>query len=66
MRKIAEGKDYLMPATIDDPAVLSEIARAWKRPVMAPWLPPGIGSSPEYHNHQGASEPLTSRRGSGQ
>jgi propionyl-CoA synthetase len=28
MRKIADGEDYLMPATIDDPAVLSEIAWA--------------------------------------
>ena len=43
MRKIADGEDYRMPATIDDPAVLGEIARAWKRPVMAPWLQPGIG-----------------------
>jgi len=25
MRKIADGEDYLMPATIDDPAVLGEI-----------------------------------------
>jgi propionyl-CoA synthetase len=28
MRKIAEGKDYPLPATIDDPAVLTEIAWA--------------------------------------
>ena len=28
MRKIAEGEDYPMPATIDDPAVLAEIGRA--------------------------------------
>jgi propionyl-CoA synthetase len=28
MRKIADGEDYPMPATIDDPAVLGEIARA--------------------------------------
>jgi propionyl-CoA synthetase len=28
MRKIAEGADYLMPATIDDPAMLAEIDRA--------------------------------------
>ena len=27
MRKIADGEDYPMPATIDDPAVLDEIAR---------------------------------------
>ena len=27
MRKIAEGKDYALPATIDDPAVLTEIAK---------------------------------------
>jgi propionyl-CoA synthetase len=26
MRKIADGEAYLMPATIDDPTVLSEIA----------------------------------------
>jgi len=28
MRKIAEGADYLMPATIDDPTILAEIDRA--------------------------------------
>jgi propionyl-CoA synthetase len=28
MRKIADGEDYAMPATIDDPAVLGEIAEA--------------------------------------
>ena len=28
MRKIAEGEDYPLPATIDDPAVLGEIDRA--------------------------------------
>jgi propionyl-CoA synthetase len=28
MRKIAEGEDYPLPATIDDPAVLAEIGRA--------------------------------------
>jgi len=28
MRKIAEGEDYLMPATIDDPTILAEIDRA--------------------------------------
>src|SRR6266550_1907988 len=28
MRKIADGEDYPMPATIDDPAVLGEITRA--------------------------------------
>jgi len=27
MRKIAEGEDYTLPATIDDPAVLTEIAK---------------------------------------
>jgi propionyl-CoA synthetase len=26
MRKIVDGKDYRMPATIEDPAVLEEIA----------------------------------------
>ena len=28
MRKIAEGEDYPLPATIDDPAILAEINRA--------------------------------------
>jgi propionyl-CoA synthetase len=28
MRKIAEGQEYVMPATIEDPAVLQEIAEA--------------------------------------
>ena len=28
MRKIAEGQDYVMPATIEDPTVLQEIAEA--------------------------------------
>ena len=28
MRSIADGKQYKMPATIDDPMVLSEIASA--------------------------------------
>jgi propionyl-CoA synthetase len=28
MRKIAEGEDYPLPATIDDPSVLGEINRA--------------------------------------
>jgi propionyl-CoA synthetase len=28
MRKIADGEDYPMPATIDDPAVLKEIEEA--------------------------------------
>ena len=28
MRKIADGESYQMPATIDDPAVLTEIADA--------------------------------------
>jgi propionyl-CoA synthetase len=30
MRKIADGEEYKMPATIDDPAVLAEIAAALK------------------------------------
>ena len=34
MKKIADGEDYVMPATIDDPAILDEIARA-VRPVAA-------------------------------
>ena len=28
MRAIADGEDYRMPATIDDPAILPEIAEA--------------------------------------
>jgi propionyl-CoA synthetase len=28
MQKIADGQDYPMPATIDDPAILSEIDEA--------------------------------------
>jgi propionyl-CoA synthetase len=28
MQKIANGEDYKMPATIDDPAVLPEIAQS--------------------------------------
>jgi propionyl-CoA synthetase len=31
MRKIAEGEDYPLPATIDDPRVLAEIDRALAR-----------------------------------
>jgi hypothetical protein len=30
MRKIADGKDYKTPATIEDPDVLQEIATALK------------------------------------
>ncbi|NTU97780.1 MAG: propionyl-CoA synthetase, partial [Chlorobiaceae bacterium] len=30
MRKIANGEEYTMPATIDDPAILDEIAEALK------------------------------------
>jgi propionyl-CoA synthetase len=28
MRRIADGEDYVLPATIEDPAVLGEIAAA--------------------------------------
>jgi propionyl-CoA synthetase len=28
MVKIADGEDFKMPATIDDPAILDEVARA--------------------------------------
>ena len=28
MRKIAEGEDYPLPATIDDPVILAEITEA--------------------------------------
>jgi len=31
MRKIADGEDYKVPATIDDPAILAEIAEGLKR-----------------------------------
>jgi propionyl-CoA synthetase len=31
MRKIADGKEYKMPSTIDDPAILGEIEEALKR-----------------------------------
>jgi propionyl-CoA synthetase len=30
MVSIADGKEYKMPATIDDPAILGEIAQALK------------------------------------
>jgi propionyl-CoA synthetase len=30
MASIADGKDYKMPATIDDPAILDEIAESLK------------------------------------
>ena len=30
MKKIADGEDYAMPATIEDPAVLDEIGLALK------------------------------------
>jgi propionyl-CoA synthetase len=31
MRRIADGEDYRMPATIDDPAILGEIEGALAR-----------------------------------
>ncbi len=31
MRAIADGEDYRMPATIDDPAILDEIAEGLRR-----------------------------------
>ena len=31
MRRIADGEDYRMPATIDDPAILGEIEEALGR-----------------------------------
>jgi propionyl-CoA synthetase len=31
MKKIADGENWAMPATIDDPAALDEIAEALKR-----------------------------------
>jgi propionyl-CoA synthetase len=31
MKSLADGKDYKMPATIDDPAILSEVETALKR-----------------------------------
>ncbi len=37
MRAIADGRDFVVPSTIDDPAILDEIAEAWSklRPVAA-------------------------------
>jgi propionyl-CoA synthetase len=35
MKKIADGASWAMPATIDDPAVLDEIADALKRKSVA-------------------------------
>ena len=29
MRAIADGRDYAVPSTIDDPAILDEIGTAW-------------------------------------
>jgi propionyl-CoA synthetase len=49
MRRIANGEDYPMPATIDDPAILGEIARALTKA--------GYGSAARE-----AGEPFTSRR----
>jgi propionyl-CoA synthetase len=48
MRKIADGEDYPLPATIDDPAVPGEIAGALTKA--------GYGAGPRQ-----AGEPLTSR-----
>jgi hypothetical protein len=31
MRAIADGENYRMPATIDDPAILGEIAKSLRR-----------------------------------
>jgi len=31
MRKIADGKEYSVPSTIDDPAIPGEIEEAFKR-----------------------------------
>ena len=31
MRRIADGEEYSIPATIDDPAILDEIAGAFER-----------------------------------
>jgi propionyl-CoA synthetase len=31
MRKIADGQEYVIPSTIDDPAILGEIEEALKR-----------------------------------
>jgi propionyl-CoA synthetase len=36
MKKIADGESWAMPATIDDPAVLDEIAAALREKGMAP------------------------------
>ena len=52
MRRIADGEDYTLPATIDDPAILGEIAGALEKV--------GYGAVASE-----AGEPLTSRRESG-
>jgi hypothetical protein len=31
MRKIVDGKEYVMPSTIDDPSILDDIASAAKQ-----------------------------------
>jgi propionyl-CoA synthetase len=49
MRRIADGEDYPVPATIDDPAILDEITEALVKA--------GYGAVA-----QKAGEPLTSRR----
>jgi propionyl-CoA synthetase len=51
MRRIADGEDYPLPATIDDPATLGEVARALEQA--------GYGAVVRE-----AGEPLTSRQGS--
>ena len=35
MRRIADGEDYPLPATIDDPAILGEIDALWQMPATA-------------------------------
>ena len=44
VRKIADGEDYQMPATMDDPAALAEINKALAR---AGYTRPGSGSGVE-------------------
>jgi propionyl-CoA synthetase len=41
IRKIADGEPYTMPATIDDPEILDEVAEALRGLGYAP--PPAVG-----------------------
>ena len=55
MQKIADGQDHKVPATIDDPAILDEIAEAFK--AMGKAMGKTLGKAPEY-----ARDPAGDRR----